>query len=250
MTLFGINLLATLRQRLNAVLGAFAVSFMCCACGALSTFVLAPRQAVQAFSIARMPIMDAAAVQAAAPGADVLFTGTLRGNTPELPGSSLVAYTVDEWQVTVTEASEDSSESRTGRWESAGTFMPDLALDVGGQTVRVLASGSVSLSGALHEEIVIGPGPEEATYQGEPLPDGSRRYEGLQDGDLTTVLGQKSSTGDVLPTHLYAGDRVAFEESQRQAASGLLFGGICAMALAPVVLILGLLGAIFYRRRF
>ncbi len=249
MTLFGINVLATLRQRLSAVLGAFAVSFMCCLCGALSTFVLAPRQAVQAFSISRMPIMDAAAVEAAAPGSNVLFTGVLTGNTPELPGSNLVAYRVEEWTVTVTQDSEDSSESRSGRWESAESHIPNLTLDVGGTLVSVLTYDSASLSGALHEEIVPGAGPEEATYEGQPLPEGSRRYEGLEDGDLTTVFGKKSSTGDVLPTNLFAGDRVAFEENQRQAASGLLFGGICAMALSPVVLILGLLGAIFYRRR-
>jgi hypothetical protein len=249
MALFGINLISTLRERIGAVLGAFGASAACCVCGALMAFVMAPGQALQAFNISRMPQMDAAAVQAAAPGAAVLATGVLTGNAPARPDSSLVAYSLERWNVTVTEASEDSAESTTGRWEAVELVVPALTLDMDGLTVPVLESENVRLSGNLHEETVPGGGPAQATYQGQSLPDGTLRYEGLADGDLTTVYGQKAASGGILPDHLFAGDRVAFEQSQRQAASGLLFSGLCAMALSPVVLILGLLGAIFYRRR-
>jgi hypothetical protein len=248
MTLFGINLLATLRQRLGAVLGAFGAAAACCACGALMTFVLAPGQAARAFNVSRMPVMDAAAVQAAAPGQAVLITGRLAGNPPALPGKDLVVYKVEQWTVRVSEG-ETGNREPSGRWESAGRSAPDLNLEVGGQPLQLLAATSVQLSGSLREELEPGGGDLTANYQGQPLADGSRRYEGLADGDLTTVLGQKAASGGVLPEHLYGGDRVAFEASQRQAASGLFGAGICAMAMAPVILVLGLLGAIFYRRR-
>lgn len=70
----------------------------------------------------------------------------------------------------------------------------------------------------------------------------------MVDGALTTVLGQKATTGGIIPEHLFAGDRVAFETSQRQAASGLLFSGICLMILSPLVLVGGLLFVLFRRR--
>jgi hypothetical protein len=249
MTLFGINVIATLRQRIGAVLGAFGASAACCLCGAVTAFVLAPGQAVRAFNVSRLPQMDAAAVEAAAPGDTILITGVLSGNTPQLPNSSLVVYEVEEWKVTVTEGGEDSEESRTGRWQKIEIFAPELALDMNGQTVQVRVAELFTLSGSLHEELAPSDSAIVATYEGQPLGDGSRRYKGLVDGDLTTVLGQKAAAGGVLPQHIFGGDRVAFEASQQQAASGLLFSGICAMALSPVVLALGLLGAIFYRRR-
>ena len=78
------------------------------------------------------------------------------------------------------------------------------------------------------------------------MPDGTRRYRGLCDGDLVTVLGRKSTNGGVLPEHFFGGDHLQFVESQRQAASGLLFmAGLCMMAFAPLLLIGGLLFVLF-----
>ncbi len=82
-------------------------------------------------------------------------------------------------------------------------------------------------------------------YEGERLPDGTRRYQGFFDGDLVTVLGKKSANGGVLPEHIFGGDRLQFEESQRQAASGLFMAGLCMMAFAPLLLIGGLLWALW-----
>jgi len=50
------------------------------------------------------------------------------------------------------------------------------------------------------------------------------------------------------PDNLYAGDRAPFEEGQRQAASGILDGGICMFILAPIVLVGGLPVVVFKRR--
>jgi hypothetical protein len=120
---------------------------------------------------------------------------------------------------------------------------------VSGQPITVQTAAEGRLGGALSVVIVEGRGPASDDFDGLELPDGTLRYQGLEDGDLTTVLGEKAASGGILPSQLYSGDRVAFEESERQAASGLLFSGLCAMALAPVVLVGGLLAAILGRRR-
>ena len=69
------------------------------------------------------------------------------------------------------------------------------------------------------------------------------------DGDLVTVLGKKASSDGVIPSELYAGDRVAFADSKQDAARGLLIGGLCVIGLAPIVLVGGALIALFGRRR-
>ncbi len=249
MNLAGINVVATLRRRLNAVMGAFAAAAACCVCGALMTFVFAPGQALQAFRISRMPVMDAASVIAATPGDPVLVTGVLAGNAPVLDGYDLVAYRLDEWQVGVSQ-DEDGNDTSSGRWESRPALVPALTLELGGQPVSIEPSSIARLGGDLAELIVEGPGPaSDEDFDGRDLPDGTLRYQGLEDGDLTTVLGEKAASGGIVPSQLYGGDRAAFEESERQAASGLLFAGLCAMALSPVVLIGGILAALFGRRR-
>lgn len=247
MTLFGLDLLTTLRQRSRAVLAAFAASAACCLCGALMTFVFAPAQAIEAYRISRLPVMDAATVEAAAPGDEILITGVLTGNAPVLEEAVFVAYYAEEWEVTVP-ADADGEGEPHGSWKSVETVVPDLNLDVSGQSVTIRRTDSARLAGPLHETMVPGEG-LIATYDGKPLADGTRRYRGLNDGDLATVLGKKEASGGVAPEQIFAGDRGAFEKSQQDAASGLLFSGICSMILSPVVLIGGLLGAIFRRRR-
>jgi len=111
--------------------------------------------------------------------------------------------------------------------------------------VSLEKTSSARLSGNLHIQMVKGNSPHQAEYEGERLPDGTKRYRGLFDGDLVTVLGKKSANGGVLPEHIFGGDRLQFEESQRQAASGLLISGLCMIALAPLLLIGGLLFALF-----
>src|SRR5690606_12671859 len=107
----------------------------------------------------------------------------------------------------------------------------------------------VRLGGPLHETIVASDSPTRATYEGESLPDGSQRFQGFRNGDVITVLGSKASTGGIIPEQLFLGDRVTFEEDQRNAASALLYSGLCMMILAPVILVGGLSYAAFGRHR-
>ena len=247
--MFGTNPLTLLRQRLGAVAAAVAGAAACCVCGAYMAFVAAPGQALTAAGISRLPVMDAAAMEAAAPGQAVLVSGLLAGNAPLLQGMDFVAYSEEEWVVTVQANDEDSAGEPRGDWKARRVVVPELSLNVGGQTVAIHAAESARLSGPLREELVRGESGIQAQYESEMLPNGTKRYRGLADGDLTSVLGKKAAAGGVTPEQMFAGDRTAFEASQRQAASNLLISGIVSMIAAPVVLVGGVLAALFWRRR-
>lgn len=248
--MFGINLISSLHRRLKTVLAALGISLFCCLSGALMTFVLSPAQAFQAFRISQLPLMDAQDIQSAAPGDTLLFTATLTDNAPLQGEIDLVAYSVEEWRVTLPSNSGRGSDSPkpSGRWEMVETVVPELTVERDRQMVSLHRAKGVRLSGALHEKVIKSDNPLQAMDRNELLPAGTRRYRGLANGDLVTVLGKKASDGGVIPDHLFAGDRVAFEESQRQAAQGLFSAGLCAMAMAPLVLLGGLLFAIFRRK--
>jgi hypothetical protein len=216
-------------------------------CGALMAFVISPQQKLEAGRIDRMPVMEARDVAAADVGDDVLLTGRLEDNRPVEEGG-LVAYKLEEWEVTPADPN-DQDDQPDGRWDSVETMVPDLNLNVNGDIVQVLSANSATLSGSLHEDVLYGDGYEEAKYGGEWLPEGSWRYRGFLDGDLATVWGKKASVGGVAPNELFAGDRAAFSESKHSSARIALIAGICMMVLAPVVLVGGILGGLFGRRR-
>ena len=246
MNLLGFNFLSSVRQRVRSMLAITAISVLCLLCGGLMAFGFAPAQAIQAYRISRLPVTEnAAQVAAAQPGEELLFTGTLKGNAPLLEGLDFVAYSVEEWKVTMPSAEARGSSEPSGHWENAETVVPALTLELQGQPVSLLKASSAHLSGDLHSQTVEGTGTLQAEYEGERLPDGSKRYRGLFDGDLVTVLGKKSATGSVLPEHIFAGDHLQFVESQRQAASGLFVSGLCMMAFAPLLLVGGLLFTLF-----
>jgi hypothetical protein len=244
MNLLSFNFFSSVRQRIRSILAITAISIFCLLCGGLMAFGFAPAQAIQAYRISRLPVTeDAAQVAAAQPGQELLFTGILKGNAPLLERFDFVAYSVEEWKVTM--PSDDASDSKpSGHWENAETVIPALTLELNGQPVLLLKTSSARLSGDLHIQMVKGDSNNQAEYEGEPLPDGTRRYRALLDGDMVTVLGKKSASG-ALPEHLFAGDRLQFEESQRQAASGLFYGGLCLIAFAPLFLVGGLLFSLF-----
>ncbi len=248
--MFSLSLLTSFRQRINTVLAALGFSLFCCLFGALMAFVLSPAQALEAFRVSQLPQMDAQDVQSAAPGETLLFTAALTGNVPPQEGVNMVAYTVQEWRVTVPSDSGRGGDAPqpSGHWQAVETVAPELTVELGGQAILLHRTTPVRLSGDLHEKMVKSDSALQAMDMDELLPDGTRRYRGLMDGDRVTVLGKKASDGGVIPNHLFAGDRVAFEESLREAAQGLFFAGLCTMVLSPLVLLGGLWFAFFRRK--
>ncbi len=240
------NILSFFRERFNAVIGGIIGAVMLLSCGALMAFVLAPQQSLLAKRIEKMPDMDAAAVTAASEGADILVSGELQDN-PIVAREQFVAYILERWDVT-TSYDDDGDEEISGSWSTQERVSPNLALNVQGQTVRVIRADNVTLSGPLHEEMVRSESSLRASSGGEDLPDGTLKWRGLFNGDYVTVWGKKAGEG-VLPEELFAGDRDAFAQDKHAIARGLFLTGLCAMGLAPVALVGGILGGIFGRRR-
>jgi hypothetical protein len=247
--LFTSNLFANLRGRINAGIGVIIATMALCVCGAVMTFVLAPQQALKAYRISQMPMMDAGFVGDSAAGSDILITGYLNGNppTPALP--DFIAYTEEKWKVTVTKDDQGKGKTPSGSWSLEQTVIPELILDTNDAAVDIHASGSANLSGPVHEKIVDGNGALQANDGDKNRKDGAIRYRGFFSGDLTTVFGKKASIGGVIPEEFFAGDRIAFEAYQKQIASSFLFMGIAFMACSPLVLAFGILAVLFGRRR-
>ena len=248
MNLFGLNPLRAIRERIGAALAIAAFSFACCIGGLLMTFVLAPRQAVQANRISHLPDMNADSVHTASVGDSILITGILHGDSQQLGVSDFIAYGGERWDVTVPTGVDDSYSEPHGNWASIAPVVPDLTLDLDEQLVTIHAASHVHLGGALHDTVVPGDSTLTADDQGKPVSDGTTKYHGFMDGDLATVFGKKAADGGLAPEEIFAGDRAAFEESQHQAASGFLISGIFMIFMTPVVFFGGLLLAIFKRR--
>ena len=241
------NLMRTIRERIGAVIAAVLGAAFFCLCGAFFTFYLAPRQALEAGRIRGLPQQDAAYVDSAGPGADILVTGRLVDNPAPLEDRDLVVYVLEEWRVTPPDPDNEGG-NPTGEWTTLEKHFPDLLLEVDKDTVLILSGPQVALSGDLREDLLPGEGLEAREPGGETLPDGTLRYRGLANGDLATVFGTKGSSGGIVPENLFAGDRAAFEQSERDAARGMLIGGAFLMACAPVILVGGGLAALFGRR--
>ena len=240
------RIFSSIRERIGMVVGAGVGALALLGCGLLFTLVLAPKQKIEAQQIERMPIMDADAVADAPAGEEILVTGRLAGEA--LPGAGeFVAYELEEWVVRPADPATPDAEP-DGNWETVRQITPDLELTISGKKIQLLIAEMAKLSGPLHEELVYSDNYNTAEYEGETLPDGSFRYRGFYAGDLATVLGKKASSGGVIPDEYYGGDRVAFTENKHSAAKGMLIGGMCMIGLAPLVLIGGVLSAVFRRR--
>lgn len=240
------RILSSIRERINLVIGTGIAAIVLLGCGLVSILVLAPKQKLEAYQIERMPIMDASAVTNAPIGESVLVTGYLAGE-PLPDAGDFIAYELEEWIVTPADTSTPDAEP-DGDWETIQHTIPNLGLIVGEKPIELLSAAGAKLSGPMHEKLIASNDYAAAEYNGKMLSDGSLRYSGFYTGDLVTVLGKKASTGGVIPDEYYAGDRVAFVESKHSAAKGALIGGICMIGLAPMVLLGGVLAAVFKKR--
>ena len=242
------NFLERFKDRTGGVIVSVIASIIFCCCGAVMAFYISPRQALEANRIANLPQMDAAFVIDAEPGEDLLVSGRLVDNRVSVEDTEFVAHKLERWTVTLPDEDSNST-TPTGKWSTVEFISPSLTFQVTGETFNILASEDAQFSGPLHEDVIPGEGPESASDGTEDLRDGTLRFKGFFDGDIITVLGVKASTGGIIPDQLFFGDRVEFEESEADAAKGLLFGGIFMLACAPIILIGGSLGALLGRRR-
>lgn len=242
------NLFGLIRRRIAALGVVLAMSAFCCGLGLLFTFYLAPRQSLEAIGTSRLPQMDAGAVEQAAAGDTLLITGLLEKNEQLFEEEGLVAYRLEEWQVTLPDPEDEGRQPR-GEWVDTDIALPDLQLLVDGRPVLVQTSPEAGFAGPVREVVVPGDGPEAEDSRGQAFAGGTLRYRGFANGDRVTVHGVKASGGGVLPDTLFAGDRVAFEQYQLDNARGLLMAGISMLICAPIVLVGGGLAALFGRRR-
>jgi hypothetical protein len=240
--------ISAIRWRSRRIIGAAIGTLVLLAMGAIAAFILSPSQAILARRIERLPEMDASRIREAQSGTEILVTGRLQDNKV-IEGDRFVAYTLQEWDVTLPDPEDDDDEPE-GTWRTRERDVPDLTLNVNNQTVRLLSANNATLSGPLHKTIIRGYGWDEAKYKGEWLPEGSLRLRGFYNGDLVTALGKKASSPGVIPDELYAGDRVAFATSKRRAARSLLIGGLCMMGASPLILLFSIFGPILGRRRW
>jgi hypothetical protein len=239
------HLFGAIRERSQAVTVFGIGAALMLVVGVVLAFVIAPYQALEWRRIDKMPALDADGVAAAAVGEKVVVTGILSGNA-SLTIRGFAAYELDMWVIT---PSQNERGSSRGSWQFVKREVPALTLDVDGQSVRTMANNNASLDGAnLHEYYEDGTGSEQISYHGRFLSHGASRWRGFWDGDTVTVVGQKASTGDVTPAHLFMGDRAQLVEHIRSGSKGTFIGGIACMIGSPVAFILGMLGVVFDRR--
>lgn len=242
-------LLENLRGRVGAAIAAGGVAVCFLAFGALFAFVLSPQQAVEWRRIEGLPELDAASYAATAANQEAVITGTLSDNADLTDG--LVAYVQEQWDVEPANKTDDSTsnDKPEGSWDTIETNVPVLTLAINGGNVKTVAASSVTLDGNMHETAVKqGKGSEKASDNGQELPEGSTRLRGFANGDLVTVVGRKASTGDLAPDRIFGGDRVQLIENIRSSARIMFTVGIGMMICSPIVLVMGVLGALFGRR--
>lgn len=243
-------LLQNIRGRVGAAIGAGFAAVCFLAFGALLAFVLSPQQAMEWRRIEGLPELDAAAYAATGIGEEVALTGTLTDNAAQV-SEELVAYVREQWEIEPANRTDDSTsnDEPEGSWNTVETVVPALTIAINGGNIKTISVGSATLGGNMRETAIQqGRGSEKADYNGQQLPEGSTRMRGFANGDVVTIVGHKASTGDVTPERIFGGDRVQLIENIRSGARTMFAIGIGMMICAPIVLVAGVLGALFGRR--
>ena len=240
-------LFRNIRNRASSAIAAVIGAAFFFICGAILAFVVSPQQALEWRRIQNLPQLDAASFAAADSGDEVAITGRLENNQT-LTEDGMVAYFREEWVVELPDSDDDDSEP-SGSWTTIEEVVPVLMIEISGGTLMTLAADSPRFDGKLHLLLEPGSGVESADYESRQMAEGSMRTQGFKDGDLLTVIGDKASTGDLIPRRLYGGDRVSLVNDIRSGARAVFFGGIAMMICAPIVLVIGVLAGLFGRRR-
>ena len=239
------GLIAQIRERIGSAFAAVLAAICFLAFGAVMAFVISPQQAAEWRRIQNLPELTASTFASTATGEEVAVTGTLEGNAP-LNAYNHVAYTVDEWRV---DPPDEDDSTPVGSWSSIETVVPELSVAISGGTISTTGVNSATMGGNLDEIVDEAFSSQTAKYDGRDLGEGSLRIRGFREGNLITVVGNKASTGDLIPERLYGGDRVQLVDSIRASARTTFIIGIVMMVISPLVLVGGLIGAAFGKRR-
>lgn len=209
--------------------------------GLFMVLLQAPRQEREWRRIEGAPELDPAGYAALSAGEQVVLTGQFEGNST-LTRYELVAYRVDQWDV-----STDDEGDETGSWLTLEVDVPALVLAVPGGIIQTAAVGSPSMSGQLHEFIELTNRGTTAVYNGQFLPDGSTRTQGFRNRDLVTIVGRKTTAGDLRPERLHGGNRASLVTALRGDVLALrIIGGTFIAVGAPL---LGVMGWLTWRRQ-
>jgi hypothetical protein len=241
-----VNIFDSIRQRINSAVAAVIGAIFLFICGAIFAFYLSPSQAIEWRRIQGMPEADAATIEGLA-GESVAATGTLADNEV-IFGDSLVAYSRESWVVDPADP-DNEDDTASGYWDTLEDNYPALNLTVNGGTLTIQGSSGPTIGGALHETVEPSAGGEVADYDNQPLSEGSIRTQGFQNGDVVTVVGTARAGGIIEPSRLYAGNRTDLVADVRTGAQAFFIVGMAFMICSPIVLITGIVSAIFGRQR-
>jgi hypothetical protein len=206
----------------------FAIFFF--VMGAIVAFVVAPGTARASWQISAAPEMDAAAYDAAPPGTWVVITGRLRDN--EVFGEGFVTAGRTQWTV---------AEGRSnGEWVDMGQYVPELTVVAEGGTISTTRGIHTVLSGRTHEEVTL---PEGAGTSDKDPVAGTVRTHGFHNGDVVTIAGEKTATGELQPVEIYGGSRDEMIMERQRPAWIWFTIGVLLMIGAVVA------GVLFDRRR-
>lgn len=239
------NLLQGLGRRVKAAVAAVIGGVFMFLCGIVLAFVISPSQAIEWRRIQNLPELTPTEFANLTTGEDVAVTGTLAGNTALTP-DGLVLFERSRFEV---EPADDNDNTPDGSWTPVESMYPTLKLDFSGTTIDVLSAESITFNLIPHETIEDAPSGLTATYGGQTLHEGAVRTIGFKDGDLVTIVGKKASVGGIAPSRIAGGDRVQLVEDIR-AGARILFGiGISMMICAPIAILGGVTGGLFFGRK-
>jgi hypothetical protein len=240
------DILGALRNRIGGAIAAVFGAIMIFICGAAMAFWLSPQQALEWRRIQDLPVLDASGYYALEPGTQVAMTGVLEDNET-LTSDGLVAFERAEWDVKESTDS-DGDKSYSGTWNTVETNFPALTFSSGGGIIKTLPA-TPTTGGNLNETIVDGKGSLKASYNNRTLADGAVRTQGFKNGELVTFVGVKQADGSMTAERAFGGSKEDLVANIRAGAQVLFAAGIGMMICSPVVLIGGVLAALFGRGR-
>ena len=94
-------------------------------------FYFAPQQKLEARAVERLSIMDGESVSQANLGDEILITGRLVENPILVESKNYVAYSIEEWDVSLPDNGSSSLDQEpTGNWRTTEQGFPDLQIEL------------------------------------------------------------------------------------------------------------------------